>query len=87
MVRDAQRLDSARLDLNGRGSIGRRAIAQLAVAIVAHGPQRTIGLAEETMVDARGDLGHARGFHLNGCVPIRRRTVPKLPRIVSPHGP
>jgi hypothetical protein len=46
--------DAGRDDLHGGVSIGRGAVAELAVGVLAHGVEAAVGLQEEAVV---GDIG------------------------------
>ncbi len=79
-------------DLHGGVLVGRVAIAEFAAGVIAHGPERTIGFDEETVIATRhhgGHVGHAR--HLPrlpvGSVGQRRRIDAQLALIVAPGPP
>ncbi len=52
--------------MHGGGPIGRAAVAQLAIGVVAHGVEAAVRLKEEAVSIACGDLGDAGGDDLYG---------------------
>ena len=67
--------DAAGLDLHGRDSGARRAVAQLAISVIAHRPQGTIVLDEHRLIGTPKNIAHAPSHNEYGLVPIRGRAV------------
>ena len=71
---------------HGRITVRLCAVAELAVVVLAHGPEAAVRLEEETVSMACGDLRDARGDDLYGGVPRRRGAVAQLAVAVVSHG-